>query len=72
LVPLYDYRCTDCQQATEVLQSFGAPAPKACPHCGSPALVRQLGSFAVRYGSGGFYNTDYRPKKTEAAGVDLP
>ena len=71
-MPLYDYRCSDCHQETEVLQSVSAPAPKACPHCGSPTLVKQLGSFGIRYNSSGFYSTDYKPKKAEAASVDSP
>ena len=71
-MPLYGYMCASCHQETEVLQSIGAPAPKACPHCGGGNLVKQLGSFGIRYGSSGFYSTDYKPKKTESPSVDTP
>ena len=37
-MPIYDYRCTACGQASELLvRSTTAPT---CPHCASPALER--------------------------------
>ncbi len=39
-MPIYDYRCTACGQACELLvRSSTVPT---CPHCASTALQRQV------------------------------
>ncbi|MFQ6333295.1 FmdB family zinc ribbon protein [Methylophilus sp. 3sh_L] len=39
-MPLYDFKCSQCGQAQELLLKLNANAP-ACPHCGG-ALQKQL------------------------------
>jgi putative FmdB family regulatory protein len=39
-MPLYDYRCTSCQQVFELLVRSGTLP--ACPHCAGTALERQV------------------------------
>ena len=39
-MPIYDYRCTACGQASELL--VRSTAVPTCPHCASPALERQV------------------------------
>src|SRR5262245_22647953 len=48
-MPIYDYRCEQCGRRSSVLhRTFAAAAAGvACPHCGSPALVRLVSRFAV-------------------------
>ena len=33
-MPLYEYKCTKCQQNTEKIESVSGPHLKKCPHCG--------------------------------------
>jgi putative FmdB family regulatory protein len=42
-VPIYEYRCAECEHAFEELAPIGAPAP-ACPSCGAERSERLLSS----------------------------
>lgn len=53
-MPLYEYRCTDCDERFEVLQRMGdGAAGVECPSCGAPRVERQLSTFAGSAGNGG-------------------
>ncbi|MEX3672149.1 FmdB family zinc ribbon protein [Paraburkholderia phenoliruptrix] len=39
-MPLYDYKCRNCDGRFEILVRAGATA--TCPHCGSTALDKQV------------------------------
>src|SRR3989442_13451947 len=46
-VPIYEYRCDECEKrSSALLGSFSSPDP-ACPHCGKPALRRLVSTFAT-------------------------
>lgn len=48
-MPLYDYRCLDCQQKVSIRLSYseyGTVTP-ACPNCGSKNLKRALGRIRI-------------------------
>ena len=46
-MPVYEYRCNNCQRKVTIyLRGFSA-SPK-CPHCGSEDLSRLFSTFAVR------------------------
>lgn len=50
-MPLYEYRCPDCQGRFEVIQHLGANAAETiCPSCGAQHVERQLSTFAVAAG----------------------
>lgn len=50
-MPLFEYRCRDCNQVSEVLVR-GAEQP-VCAHCGSRRLDKQLSAFAAPRGGAG-------------------
>jgi putative FmdB family regulatory protein len=61
-VPRYDYRCTDCDQAFELRQSFSEAGKGVCPQCSGTGR-RVFHAVPVIYKGSGFYTTDYgRPK----------
>ena len=66
-VPLYDYKCTDCNHRFEIRQSFGSESVLSCPECGNDAR-RQYHSMAIIYKGSGFYTTDYARKHVSPAG----
>ena len=43
-MPIYDYRCSACQAAFELL--VRASSLPSCPHCASTALERQVARIA--------------------------
>jgi putative FmdB family regulatory protein len=50
LMPIYEYRCNNCQRKVSVfLRTFSA-SPK-CPSCGSEDLARLISAFAMIKGS---------------------
>jgi putative FmdB family regulatory protein len=58
-VPVYEYVCDDCGDATDrVLPHDRADAPGGCPRCGADALKRRFSRVAVRYEGWGFSSTD--------------
>lgn len=50
-MPIYDYRCSACQQAFELL--VRSSTEPACPHCASTALERQVSLTAPQGSSAG-------------------
>ncbi len=46
-MPLFEYRCRDCDELFEWLQSRADDVPAGCPRCGGKQVVRQLSVFAV-------------------------
>lgn len=50
-MPLYDFRCSACQQAFELLVRSGTEP--ACPHCASTVLERQVSLTAPQGSSAG-------------------
>ena len=47
-VPLYEYRCQDCDERFETLQAIGADSSGVlCPACGAEHVERLLSTFAA-------------------------
>jgi putative FmdB family regulatory protein len=58
-MPLYDYRCAQCDQSFEARHGIDAPAP-ICPNCGAAGVQRiitgapaQMKGMAASAGRGG-------------------
>lgn len=60
-MPIYEYRCADCGEKTEVLIGANSAAPR-CPQCGSPLLEKL---FSVPYVMG---SETARPKGRTCCG----
>jgi putative FmdB family regulatory protein len=75
LMPIYEYRCTACDERLEVEQRFSDDALTTCPACGG-ALQKVFSAVGVVFKGSGFYKTDSRsaakaaksPAKADAAG----
>jgi putative FmdB family regulatory protein len=68
-MPTYEYECTACGHAFEVVQSMKDPHLTACPQPGCPGPVRRkIGRGAgIIFKGSGFYQTDYRSDSYKAA-----
>ena len=62
-MPTYEYRCKDCGEDLEVVQSFTDDALTVCPSCGG-TLRKVFGNIGVSFKGSGFYKTDSRSKKS--------
>lgn len=59
-MPLYKYRCTECENIFKVLQKNGKKDEQPeCPECGSSEVERMISSVGIRFKGNGFYRTDY-------------
>jgi putative FmdB family regulatory protein len=68
-VPTYSYRCTECDNAFDIKQSFSDDALTECPVCGG-VLRKVFSPVGVTFNGGGFYRTDSRPApKSEGGGA---
>ena len=67
-MPTYEYRCESCGHEFEEFQSITAKPIKICPKCGKSAVKRLISAGAgVIFRGSGFYQTDYRSEKYQAA-----
>lgn len=58
-MPTYSYRCTGCDDAFDVQQSFTDDSLTECPACGG-RLRKLFGTVGVTFNGSGFYRTDSR------------
>ncbi len=58
-MPTYSYRCTVCQNAFDIQQSFSDASLSVCPACGG-ALRKIFSAVGVTFNGSGFYRTDSR------------
>ncbi|MCX7973065.1 MAG: zinc ribbon domain-containing protein [Candidatus Aminicenantes bacterium] len=57
-MPLYEYRCEDCDSLFEVLQRLNEDPLKICPKCGGQ-LKKLISQSAIQFKGSGWYITDY-------------
>jgi putative FmdB family regulatory protein len=58
-MPTYEYRCRDCGEPLEVVQSFTDDPLTVCPVCGG-ALRKVFQAVGITFKGSGFYRTDSR------------
>ena len=58
-MPTYSYRCTECANAFDIVQSFTDDSLTVCPVCGG-ALRKVFSPVGVSFSGSGFYRTDSR------------
>src|SRR3954452_6693446 len=68
-MPTYEYRCKDCGEDLEVVQSFTDDALTQCPNCGG-TLRKVFGNIGVTFKGSGFYRNDSRAASKPAAKAD--
>jgi len=68
-MPTYEYRCADCGQHIEVVQSFTDDPLTQCGACGG-SLKKVFGSVGIVFKGSGFYKTDSRGAKSSRVAGD--
>lgn len=59
-MPLFEYRCKECEHLEEVLQKHGEPPPETCPECGAKnTLEKEVSLTSFQLKGGGWYKDLY-------------
>lgn len=55
-MPIYEYKCDECNESLEKIQKFSDDPLTKCPACGAEkALVKQMGRTSFRIGGLGIH-----------------
>lgn len=59
-MPIYSYRCKNCNKEFEMQRSFSDAPLDDCPYCGAKKAINKVYSdVAVVYHGSGYYCTDH-------------
>lgn len=67
-MPLYEYRCSDCDCTIEVIQKFSDPDLEVCTECGGK-VEKVLSAPAIRFKGSGWYVNDYAKGNSNGTGT---
>ena len=59
-MPIYEYKCNDCEHELEKLQKISDAALTDCPECGKPALKKMVSAAGFKLKGSGWYETDFK------------
>jgi putative FmdB family regulatory protein len=59
-MPIYEYRCIDCDHELEKLQRMSDEPLSHCPKCGAATLRRLVSAPGFRLKGSGWYETDFK------------
>ena len=65
-MPLYTYRCKECEYEFEIRQSFSEDSLTDCEKCGKPALRKVINQVGVVFKGTGFYVNDSKSNNPAA------
>jgi putative FmdB family regulatory protein len=59
-MPIYEYKCTECEHTLEKLQKMSDDPLVDCPACGKASLQKMISAAGFRLKGGGWYETDFK------------
>ncbi len=62
-MPIYEYKCNNCDHRLEKLQKISDDPIKTCPECEKDTLVKLVSAAAFKLKGTGWYETDFKDKK---------
>ena len=65
-MPTYEYRCRECGEHLEVVQSFSDDPLTECPACTGP-LRKVFNSVGISFKGSGFYKNDSRSSSSSSS-----
>ncbi len=69
-MPIYEYKCENCGIIFEVIQKITDKKLTKCKSCKSGKLQRLVSSSGFRLKGSGWYETDFKTKKTNTKNKD--
>lgn len=67
-MPIYEYKCKECDHRLEKIQKMSDDPLKDCPSCEKPALAKVVSASSFKLKGTGWYETDFKggSKKSES------
>jgi putative FmdB family regulatory protein len=67
-MPIYEYKCKECDHRLEKIQKMSDDPLKDCPSCEKPALSKVVSASSFKLKGTGWYETDFKggSKKSES------
>lgn len=62
-MPIYEYKCSACDESLEKLQKMSDDPLTLCPSCGKESLKKQISAAGFRLSGTGWYETDFKTNK---------
>ena len=59
-MPIYEYKCTECDHRLEKLQKMSDDLLKDCPECSKSALTKLMSASRFKLKGTGWYETDFK------------
>jgi len=59
-MPIYEYKCTECEHTLDKLQKMSDDPLVDCPKCGKPGLKKMISAAGFRLKGSGWYETDFK------------
>jgi len=59
-MPIYEYKCQQCDEHIELLQKISDKPATDCPNCGASSLQKQISNTSFRLTGEGWYVTDFK------------
>jgi len=67
IMPIYVYKCTECNEYCEALQKASDEPLKTCPQCQAEALIKVIAPVGVIFKGTGFHKNDYSGKSSSSS-----
>jgi|GEM_PF-716267 putative FmdB family regulatory protein len=67
-MPIYEFRCQECQRIAEYQLKLSDPYPTECPNCHKGQLQKIMSLPAFQLKGGGWYADSYDGKSNKKAG----
>lgn len=64
MMPLYEYRCSECNFEIEMLQSMGASAPKCCKCLSTHTMKKLISATSFSLKGAGWAKDNYGLKQS--------
>ena len=71
-MPIYAYKCADCDFEQDVMQKMSDAPLSECPSCGKPAFTKQLSAAGFQLKGSGYYATDFKNSGAKPAEAPSP
>ncbi len=62
-MPIYDYKCSECEHQIELIQKISDDPKTVCPKCNKKSLKKLISAPSFRLKGSGWYETDFKTGK---------